>query len=161
MIIPVNNLEKKRVMVERMGIFFEKRGLTPVHGRVFAFLLLAEPPHKDFNAIHGFTQASRSTVNNALRKLLNENLISYKTFSGDRKRYFQININGWLEATKMRIQDVVTLKDIIENTLKERNPNQHQIFNKQLQQLLQFHEELAIVLDNFVEKWDQIETHPL
>lgn len=155
----INNIEKKRIMVERMGIFFEKRGLTPVHGRVFAFLLLAEPPHKDFNAIHEFTQASRSTVNNALRKLMSENLVDYKTFSGDRKRYFQINVNGWIEATKLKIQDVVTLKDIVENALKERDKTKHKEFNQQLQQLIQFHEELAITLDNFIKKWNQIKVY--
>lgn len=150
-----NKQTQKEKMVERMGIFFEKGGLTPMPGRVFAYLLLAEPPYKDFYEIQEFLKASKSAISNALKYLMNQNMVEYITFSGDRRRYFKVNMEGWISLTKKQLLSVTTLKDIVSDVLEARSETQHIEFNAKLKKMITFHTELAIVLDQFVEKWER------
>jgi len=147
-------IQQKEQMVERMGIFFEKQGLTPIHGRVFAFLLLAEPPHKDFYEIQEFLKASKSAVSNAIKFLMNTGLVEYITFSGDRRRYFRVNTQGWMELTKKKMQNATTLKDILSDVLNARANSKHLAFNEELEKMLEFNRELGGLMERFIEKWD-------
>jgi len=54
--------EGKGILVEKMGVHFEQSGFSPMTGRVFAYLLLAEPAQKDFNEIPNFLDVSKSAA---------------------------------------------------------------------------------------------------
>lgn len=146
------NIRKK---VEEMGVYFEKSGLTPMHGRVFAYLLLGEPPYKDFYEIQEFLQASKSAISNALKFLQSENLVDYITFSGNRRKYFRVNMDGWLKNSKLRIRQATTLKDIVVGVLEERANSKHLDFNEKLETMIDFHTELADVLERFIDNWEK------
>jgi DNA-binding transcriptional regulator GbsR (MarR family) len=150
-----NNTKLKEQMVERMGIFFERQGLTPIHGRVFAFLLLAEPPHKDFYEIQEFLKASKSAVSNAIKFLQNAGLIEYITFSGDRRRYFRINTDGWLDLTKNKMKNATELENILEKALAARSDSKYLAFNEKLRVILDFNRQLGELMKQFIEKWDK------
>lgn len=147
--------KSKEEMVEQMGVFFEQRGLTPIHGRVFAYLLLAEPPHKDFYEIQAFLKASKSAISNALKFLINQKLVKYTTFSGDRRRYFQVDMDGWLFHTKNKIRQAATLNELVSNVLETRSDQKYQAFNQELKRMNDFNVQLTVVLDQFIEKWNQ------
>ena len=147
--------KQKERMVEEMGVFFENQGLAPMHGRVFAYLLLSEPPHKDFYDIQEFLKASKSAISNALRFLLDRNLIKYITFSGDRRRYFQINMEGWMAANTERILQTNTMNRLLEDVLEARSEDKFVEFNEQLKTMKKFHTSLAEVLNTFIEKWNK------
>ena len=144
-----------RKKVEQMGVYFEKSGLTPMHGRVFAYLLLAEPPYKDFYDIQDFLKASKSAISNALKFLQSEGLVDYRTFSGDRRKYFQVNMEGWLKSSAIRIRQAETLKDLVVGVLEEREDSNYREFNKQLKNMIDFHTELAAVLERFMDSWEK------
>ncbi|MCB0644256.1 MAG: hypothetical protein KDC44_21580, partial [Phaeodactylibacter sp.] len=74
------NAELKQ-KVEQIGVQFEMIGMPPMNARVFAFLLLAEPPHQDFYSIQEFLSASKSSISNSLNKLMTEGVVDYMTFS--------------------------------------------------------------------------------
>ena len=142
-------------MVERMGVLFEQSGYTPMHGRVFAYLLLAEPPHQDFFTIQEFLKASKSAISNALKFLTKEGVVEYITFSGDRKRYFKVDVRGWLENTKERMRQATDLKILIADVLEVRKDTKYLAFNEELQDIINFHSELAEVLKDMAARWDK------
>ena len=152
---PSTTVRQKEKMVERMGVFFEKYGLTPIHGRVFAYLLLAEPPHKDFYEIQEFLKASKSAISNALNKLMDAGKVEYITFSGDRKRYFKVSVDGWMSHSKEQLLEVVTLQNIIGDILEARKGSKYLAFNDDLEKMRHFHEELAGFIEQFIEKWER------
>lgn len=141
--------------VEEMGIFFEKQGLTPMHGRVFAYLLLAEPPQKDFYEIQEFLKASKSAISNALKYLMNEGMVDYITFSGDRRRYFRVNHKTWLEMYKERIRGLSTFRNLLEDVLQERSSSRHLDFNDQLKEMLDFQTHIADGIEKLIDDWDK------
>lgn len=87
---------------EEIGLFFEKNNLTPMEARVFALLLLADPPELDFTTIRKFLKASKSTISNSLKRLIDDGRVDYKTKPGDRKRYFKVSPGKWLQRLKVR-----------------------------------------------------------
>lgn len=150
----VNKSSKQEKMVEEMGIFFEKSGFTPLHGRVFAYLLLAEPPHKDFYEIQDFVKASKSSISAALKFLMAEELVEYITFSGDRKRYFQVNMKGWMDNTKQRILQTPKFNAILKEVIAERADSKYLAFTDDLKMMSDFYTEISEVLSQFVERWE-------
>lgn len=138
-----------------MGVFFEQRGLTPMHGRVFAYLLLAEPPYKDFYDIQAFLKASKSAISNALKFLMDKRLVKYITFSGDRRRYFQVDIDAWLNLNRQELHQVTAITEILADVLDIQAAQRQPEFRQKLEKVHNFYLELGEVLDQFVEKWEQ------
>src|ERR1044071_9320383 len=83
--------------VEKMGVMIEQMGHAPVPGRIVSYLMLSEPPYRGFYEIQEFLKASKSSISTALNQLMQAGVVNYITFSGDRKRYFQINTKGLSE----------------------------------------------------------------
>lgn len=150
-----NKVKKQEQMVERMGVHFEKSGFTPMHGRVFAYLLLAEPPYKDFYEIQNFLKASKSAISNALKFLMDKGMVSYITFSGDRKRYFRVDTEGWLNAIKETILRTAVLQKLVKDVLDSRSDSKHLDFNQELEQMTDFFQRLDETLLTFMNKWEE------
>lgn len=148
-----NKLKAKEEMVEKMGVFFEQRGLSPIHGRVFAYLLLEEPPYKDFYQIQDFLKASKGSISNALKFLMDKGLVKYLTFSGDRKRYFQVDMDGWMAANIEQARRTPDMIQYSKDLMEMRSGSKFLEFNEQLEKILDFHKQLGDVMEQFIEKW--------
>ena len=150
-------LEHAQARVEAMGVFFEKLGYSPINGRVFALLLLAEPPYKDFYEIRDFLAASKSSISNALNYLMNEVTVDYLTFSGNRRRYFRINTDNWLQNLKRQTQQMGQMRGILEQVLAERADTEYIEFNDGLQEIIDFQNFIAQGIELMIRKWEERE----
>jgi DNA-binding transcriptional regulator GbsR (MarR family) len=147
--------DRIRAKVERMGVFFERSGFAPMTGRVFAYLLVCEPPHKDFFVIQEFLQASKSAVSNALTTLTTEGIVDYITFSGDRRRYFKINTTGWLNSLKTKLRRVTVLGDLLDEVLTERCDSSSQAFSEDLNKIIEFQHYMSNGIEKLLDEWDK------
>lgn len=153
-----DKMERVREKVEQIGVFFERSGFAPMAGRVFAYLLVCEPPHKDFFAIQEFLRASKSAVSNALTILTNEGLVDYITFSGDRRRYFKINTTGWLISLKNKLRRVTVLGELLDDVLEERCHSSSPAFSQELNRIVIFQNYLARGIEQLIDEWDRKHT---
>ena len=147
--------EKIREKVEQMGVFFERSGFAPLTGRVFAYLLVCDPPHRDFFAIQAFLKASKSAVSNALTNLTTEGLVDYITFSGDRRRYFRVSTNGWLSSLKGKLRRASVLGDLLSEVLNERCDSKCPAFNLELKKIVFFQSYLSKGIEQLIEEWEE------
>lgn len=147
--------ERVREKVEQMGVFFERSGFAPTTGRVFAYLLVCEPPHRDFFAIQEFLKASKSAVSNALTTLTSEGMVDYITFTGDRRRYFRINTSGWLNSLKNKLRRATVLGDLLDDVLKERCNSSSPGFSNELNKIVVFQNYLARGIEQLIDEWDK------
>ena len=152
-----SSLEFKKKKVEEIGVAFDKTGFPPVVGRVVGFLLLADPPHQTFYAIQEFLGASKSSISNALNVLMDKCIVDYVTFSGDRKRYFRLNIDSWLENTKEKMEKMSQVDAILFDTLKYRDPDKYPEFVDGLKKILSFHMFIAEEMPKLIAKWEQMQ----
>jgi DNA-binding transcriptional regulator GbsR (MarR family) len=81
----------KQELIERMAYFTERRGGTPMNGRVFGLLLVANPPSQDSFSICNQLNASKGAVSNALNELIALVVVKSKKKRGDRTRYLHVD----------------------------------------------------------------------
>ncbi len=143
----------KQRQVERIGVGFEKAGIPPVGARIIGLLMMAEPPYLSFDDLVEYTQASKSSVSNALKTLQTEGLVDYITFSGDRKRYFQLYSSTWVEIMKDRLTAFTSLRQIIKETLELRS-SQYPEFNHTLTEVVDLYRELEEKMMRTIEDWE-------
>ena len=148
--------KKLEAKIEEMGVIFEKKGLSPMTGRVFAFLLLAEPPHKDFYEIQEALKASKSSISNALKNLQSTGKVDYITFSGDRRRYFRVNSRSWLKGIQEEIEKVSDLRDLLKEVLEERAGSKHLAFNEGLKEIVDFHSFITDKAKGMMAEWKEM-----
>ncbi len=140
--------------VEKLGVILEKLDRRPMEARVFALLLLSEPPHQSFDQIREFLSASKSAVSNALNRLQQVGAVHYLTFSGDRKRYFKINTKTWHKRLADSLKNLTALNVLLEDVLVQRAESKHQDFNNDLKKLVEFQLFLQDEIEKAVIKWN-------
>jgi len=87
--------ERKRELIEKIGVFHERFGFQPVASRIYGLLLVSDQTELTFDEIREELKVSKSAVSNALNLLMSMKQIDYITKPGDRKRYFRSNISKW------------------------------------------------------------------
>ena len=147
----------KKELIERIGVIYEQAGHTPMAGRVAGLLFLAEPPYKSFDQLVEELSASKSAVSNALNVLLAMGLIDYKTFHGDRKRYFKINVTGLDAILKKEIENIRNLSGLLNKVIDNRS-NKDNEFNEGIKNFIRlldiFYEEYPLI----IEKWKNLKS---
>ena len=140
--------------VEELGVFFSGTGLTPMEARVFALLLLAEPPAMEFFAIQEFLEASKSTISNSLKRLMDEGRVEFITKPGDRKRYFRVSSQKWLEQIQESFATITPFVATMDKVLKLRESTDTPDFNRDLRHIQEYFLHLAEELPLIKERWD-------
>jgi DNA-binding transcriptional regulator GbsR (MarR family) len=121
---------KIRETIEETGKIFEKFGLTPMQGRIVAYLTISDLPEKTFDEIVAFFIASKSSVSNSVNWLLQNKIIDYKTFASDRKRYFFITDAFFKVYFNKVLENVIELKEQAYETVAIRSPNHPEVSEK-------------------------------
>ncbi|CAD5276367.1 MULTISPECIES: MarR family transcriptional regulator [Imperialibacter] len=148
--------EKARVdYVEKVGVFFEQNGYPPVAGRLIGYLMTSNEKGRTFYEIHQFVNASKSSVSNALNKLVEKGLVKYLTISGDRKRYFFLDLKPWIGQTKERAEFFSSFSSLINDCVSIRDDKQSE-FTQDLMKLEAFHKYLAAEMPKIIDKWEKM-----
>jgi len=148
-------IQKSKERVEKLGVILERFGRSPLEARIFAFLLIAEPPYKSFDEIREFLKASKSAVSNSLNYYLREKTIAYKTFSGDRKRYFYINALEWEKLLEGSSKNMFDFNEMLEEVLDYRKDSEYKDFNREIKHVLDFQNHISKALEKALKTWRQ------
>jgi DNA-binding transcriptional regulator GbsR (MarR family) len=145
---------KTRECIEKFGVYYKKTGHQPMVGRLMAYLMLAEPPHKTFEEIVEFLISSKSAVSNTLNMLMYMGIVDYVKFSGDRKRYFRLNQNAWNTMFEAQIQEFSNLRGLVQEILNLRSEK----FPELNREIRDFYSLLEVYEEEFpgiLNKWKQ------
>jgi DNA-binding transcriptional regulator GbsR (MarR family) len=142
-------------IVETMGVLIEQRGYAAVPGRILSYLLISEPPYRDFYEIQEFMKASKSTISTNLSQLMERGVVNYITFSGDRKRYFQANTKGLLSNIKNRYKEGEFFNEMLGETLQHRKNSEFQHFNRELKEIIHFNTYMLKGVEKLIEDWEK------
>jgi DNA-binding transcriptional regulator GbsR (MarR family) len=118
----VSNDLKIREMIEESGKVFVKFDLTPMQGRIVAYLTLSDTPEKTFDELVEYFRASKSSISNSLNYLLQNKIIDYKTIASDRKRYFFLTDSFFRVYFRKVLSNVAELKEYAYRTVSVRSP---------------------------------------
>ena len=136
--------------IEETGKVFVKFGLTPMQGRIVAYLAVSDPPEKTFDELVNYFTASKSSVSNSLNFLMQNKIIDYKTFAADRKRYFFIT-DSFIKVYFMKILDnVAELKEYAYRTVSMRTP-EYPVANEEILKWIENANRFQEIIENTLE----------
>jgi len=103
--------------IEEMGLMFEQVGMPRMAGRIFAWLLIANPPLQSSGELVEVLQASKGSISTITRLLIQIGLIERVSLPGDRRDYFQIKPNAWSQLSQQRLKQIAAFRELAEQGL--------------------------------------------
>ena len=145
--------EQESELVERMAQLLAEAGMPRVAGRIWAYLLICEPPQQSAAELAEALHASRGAISGAVRILATAGLIRRTRRPGERREVFLVppgsiigTLNARLPVTTMWRQ---TADDGLE-LLRDRTPEQRARL-QEVRDVYAFMEtELPSMLERFV-----------
>lgn len=129
--------EKKKELIEKIGVFHEQRGMQPLMGRILGLLMVLDEAEATFEEIVDYLNVSKSAVSNALNFMQIQNKVRYKTKPGERKRYFYLKIEDWENDMQKQIENITEATNFLQEVIavrKQTNPS----FTCHLQEVCSF-----------------------
>lgn len=110
-------INRQRILVEEIGMHFDKQGFQPVAGRILGLLMVMDKEQFTFDEITEELNISKSSASNALRNLEIRGEIQYKTHPGDRKRYFYLKTQDSFTIIKEFEKKITLFNQLLLNIL--------------------------------------------
>ena len=143
----------ERQVIENLGVEMEKMDVPPVHARIFILLLMVNPPYMSFEEIQEYLQVSKSSVSKYLNIMLEQGTLDYRTFSGDRKRYFYLNHEKLLNKIYSGATKFSIISCLMGKCLKEREGAVPEEKNEHLKELTEYFSFLAEGMSKLVNEY--------
>ncbi len=141
--------------VEEAGIFFERLGTTRMAGRVFGRLLISVPPHQTMDELAEALQASKGSISSSTRYLIQLGLIERIGIPGERRDYFRVTPNVWVNVLRQRVGTLALFEDLARRgleLLEGENPDMRERLEEFLDYLAFIEEEFPGLLERWVWK---------
>jgi len=106
----VSNLrEEEKNFVEEVGIVFEQTGLPRMAGRVFGWLLIADPPYQSPAELAEVLMASKGSISTTLRLLRQVGLVEQFVIPGERHGNFRLREDALKRTIQHGLEDEIKL----------------------------------------------------
>ena len=88
--------------IDRMGIVAEQDGMSPIAGRLFALLLLADHP-QSLDDLADTLGVSKASVSTDARRLLERGIVERVSRAGDRRDYYVLAPDFFARIIEVRV----------------------------------------------------------
>lgn len=104
--------------VEDFGMAFERSGSTRMIGRVLGVLMVSDPPHLTAEQLAATLGASRGSISQATRSLVDIGLVRRSRTPGTRQDIFSVEPSAWIDATRQSLRQVSLYHDLFKRGLE-------------------------------------------
>ena len=152
----------KEEIIETIGLHLEQEhNLPPLAARIYAILILTDKDGLTFEGCLERLGASKSSISTSLNLLLNMDLVTYFTKSGDRRRYFTTAKKKTFFLSKLQenLKRVETEKSIITLVLNYHEkyaPQKYEEGQTRTQVYLDYANENEKILKKSIKKLESI-----
>lgn len=147
--------DQEAELVERMSQLLAAGGLSRISGRVWAYLLICEPPQQTAAGLAESLHASRGAISGAVRLLETAGLIRRTTRRGDRREYFHVPPGSIISVLNSRLPVTTMWRELADHgldLLADRTPEQRARL-QEVRDVYAFMEtELPSMLERFMER---------
>ncbi|MEV0143564.1 MULTISPECIES: MarR family transcriptional regulator [unclassified Nonomuraea] len=91
--------------IDRMGLVMERIGGTRTMGRLYAWLMICDPPHQSLTELAARLGVSKTAVSTVARQLESGGMIERVPAPGREHRY-QVARGGWAHVLKVQLAGV-------------------------------------------------------
>ena len=139
--------------VEEVGLVFESFGVPRMAGRVLGWLLISNPPHQSMQQLVEALQASKASISNSTRLLIQIGFLERIRLPGQRRDNFRIKSQAWFEMMKKEMVQMATLRQLSERGLNLLDGTEPQLKAR----LVEMHD-LSLFLERempiLLERWE-------
>ena len=133
-------IQKQRMLIEEVGMHFDKQGFQPIAGRILGLLMVMDKEQYSFEEIVDELGISKSSASVALRNLEIRENIEYFTIPGDRKRSFRMktmNPFALIDDITMKMSFFKDMQARIVDLKADKN-SKNAIFLKEINKMMEF-----------------------
>jgi DNA-binding transcriptional regulator GbsR (MarR family) len=144
----------ERRFVEDLGLFFEGIGQTRMAGRVFAALLLADPPEMSSAELAGYLSVSSGSISTTTRELIRLDLVDRVGIPGERSDYFRADVGALPQLLRDRLGVVRRMHELMERgegLAEGKDPD----VRRRLREIHAFFEFFEQEIDAVLARWDE------
>jgi DNA-binding transcriptional regulator GbsR (MarR family) len=117
-----NLSDREKEFIEEVGVGFDQTGLPRMAGRVFGWLLIADPPHQSLAELAEVLKASKGSISTTTRLLIQIGSIERFIIPGVRHDYFRLHKEALQRIIKHGLEDEIRmLKSLSEHGLELLN----------------------------------------
>ncbi|HLU34440.1 MAG TPA: MarR family transcriptional regulator [Thermomicrobiales bacterium] len=146
--------EERHAFVEEFGVMFEQMGSTRMLGRVWAALMVADPPEMTAEELADYLQASRGSISQATRQLISLGVVQRVSKPGVRRDYYRVPTNAWPRAyfTKMKaFDDIFALFQRGRDAMADASPEAQ----TPIKEALLFYEFWQKEVEHLLDRWHE------
>ena len=96
-------------LVEQMGMWFAALGVPRAAGQMFGYLMACDPAEQSAGEISASTGMSPASVSSSARLLLQIAAVEQRHRVGDRKTYYRLRPDFWIEISRAKLQGFAQL----------------------------------------------------
>ena len=145
--------------IEEFGLFFEQFGLARTAGRMLGWLLVCKPPHQTMDELAEILQVSKSSISTASRLLIQTGLVSKVSFPGERKDFYRISENAWIQAWSSKNNQTTAMRKLAVRGL-ELLPNDDLERQARLLEMHDLYKFLEEELPKLAQRWLEERSQP-
>lgn len=115
--------DERREYVEEFGLLFGQFGLSRMLGRVLGVLMISDPPERSAEELAEALGASRGSISQTTRSLIQMGLVQRWARPGERRDYFRIKPGAWHEIMRREMEALATFRKTAERGLELLDSN--------------------------------------
>ena len=103
--------------VERVSSLADMSGLPPSFVRVFAWMVICDPPHQSVDDLKVTLGLSSGAISMATSTLVRLGLAERIVLPGQRRLYYRLHSNGWERMLRLRLDGATQMRVIAEEAI--------------------------------------------
>jgi DNA-binding transcriptional regulator GbsR (MarR family) len=146
--------EERRQYVEEFGLLFGQFGLSRMFGRVLGVLMISDPPERSAEELAEALGASRGSISQTTRSLIQMGLVQRWSRPGERRDYFRIKPGAWYEIMRREMEALESFRETAERGLKlldSRDPDSR----RSLEEMRDFYAYWEREMPAVLERWEK------
>lgn len=153
--------DKLKHFAEEIGLIIEQMGLQRMVGRVLGWLLICDPPHQSMQELVEALNASKASISNSTRLLVQIGLIERISLPEFRHDHYRLKPGAWYEITKADLNKLISLHQVAERGLElleqEGQDEQHKERLLEMHHICAFWErELPVLIERLEQTRNEI-----
>lgn len=112
---PIERDARLRDFVERLGMFFEQVGGSPMMGRILGWLLVCDPAHQSSAELAEAVGASKASISTTTRQLIALGLIERVPAPGARGAWFQLTSDAWATHLQRDLAALTLFRELLDS----------------------------------------------
>ena len=146
--------EERGRYVEEFGLLFEQFGLSRMLGRVLGVLMISDPPERSAEELAEELGASRGSISQTTRSLIQMSLVQRWSRPGERRDYFRIKPGAWHEIMRREMEALGGFREMAErglDLLDSRDP----AARRSLEEMRDFYAYWEKEMPAVLERWEK------